>query len=61
MSRTWPEMFQRQVRVVVAERHTLARSSVSEKKKCIKIEKKMKIDKIRIEKIKTRNKHKQKK
>jgi hypothetical protein len=29
MSRTWPEMFQHQVRVVVAERHTLARSSVS--------------------------------
>jgi hypothetical protein len=24
MSRTWPEMFQRQVRVVVAERHTQA-------------------------------------
>jgi hypothetical protein len=29
MSRTWPEMFQRQVRVVVAERHMLAGSSVS--------------------------------
>jgi hypothetical protein len=29
MSRTQLEMFQRQVRVVVAERHTLARSSVS--------------------------------
>jgi hypothetical protein len=24
MSRTWPEMFQRQVRVVVAKRHTQA-------------------------------------
>jgi hypothetical protein len=32
MSRTWPEMFQRQVQVVVAERHTLAGSSVSENK-----------------------------
>jgi hypothetical protein len=29
MSRTWPEMSQRQVRVVVMERHTLAGSSVS--------------------------------
>ncbi len=29
MSRTWPEMFLRQMRVVVAERHTLAGSSVS--------------------------------
>jgi hypothetical protein len=29
MSRTWPEMFQHQVRVVVAERHTLVGSSVS--------------------------------
>jgi hypothetical protein len=32
MSRTWPEMFQRQVRVVVVERHTLAGSSISENK-----------------------------
>jgi hypothetical protein len=32
MSRTWPEMFQRQVRVVVAERHTLVGSFVSENK-----------------------------
>jgi hypothetical protein len=32
MSRTWPEMFQRHVQVVVVEKHTLVGSSVSKNK-----------------------------
>ncbi len=35
MSRTWPEMFQRQVWVVVWERETLIGSSVSLHRQCV--------------------------